>query len=255
MEALRRVLLFVLGIGAIASPILAQKPAPQATAKKVTQKKAEPDHFGMTVMTVYPEKCCSDTPGEPQPTGYVGIIAHSVDSWYFSLSCQPQLYSPFDKELKAEAELTDEQKEMWNNVVVASFQQTKYGERMHLYRFGKDLTNPAKQWEEVGDCQILGRIGNAADIFGVVVNSSLYTPSKKVKGYSVKASSARTPIDSDLVNESLNLRCEEGVQRPCVSVKPGFYYGVRNGSQLRLYDGDFKLIATFQIISEEANGQ
>jgi hypothetical protein len=244
MLALQSLLLFILGLG-IALPLTQQKPAP----------KTKPDYFGMTIMMTFVEKCCSDTPGEPQPTGEVGIIAHSVDNWYFSLSCQPRLYSPFDKNFKVEAELTDEQKEIWNSVAVASFdEQIKHGEWMYLYRIG-DITKPAKQWEKVGYCQILGKIENVADIFGIVVNSSVYTPSKKTTGYTVNAISEHTPIDSDSVNESLILWCEEGVQRPCVSVKPGFYYGVRNGSQLRLCDGNLKLISTFRIVSEDANSQ
>ena len=254
MEALQKLPLLVLLIGIIAFPVLAQKPAPRPATKKVNQKKAKPYYFGMTVMESYIEKCCSDTPGEQQPTGYVGILAHSMDNWYFSLSCLPRLYSPYDKDIKAEAELTDEQKKMWSDIAVGSFEETRYGKWMHLYR-GGDLSNPEKVWEEVGDCQILGRIENASDIFGVVVKSSLYVPSKKGSGYSVNAFTTSVPINTNVAGESLTLWCLQNGQQPCASAKPGFYYGVRNGSQLRLCDGDFKLIATFQIISEEANGQ
>ncbi len=246
VKTLRLALLVFAVMGVLAISVRAQKPGPDA--KKTTQKKIEPRKFGFTVVDVEVEKCCIDDPGEPTPTGQVSIMGHDPADWRFSLSCIPEAYSlSFTADGNLPATLTDQQKQVWTDVAVAAFAPiVGTGYTMLLYDAGDRIGT----WKEVGRCFVNGDIEKAADTFGVYVTSSTYVPKKREYVLGVITTGLNADGKKMENMEALTLECTEGVQRPCVSVAPKVLWAVRNGSQIRLCDGDFSLIGTYRITSE-----
>jgi len=235
------------GVAVLSLSVSAQE---VGNAHKTAQKKAGPRKFGFTVVDVEVEKCCSDVPGRPTPTGLIYITGHDPGGWRFSLSCSPSTtyFVEFRGNLNELApSLTDKQKKYWRDVAVASFESVKSDQsKMRLWTFGEK----AGAWQEVGSCFVNGSIDNAKDTFGVYVTSSTYLP--KNGEYILTATTTGVTADGGRRQnmETFTMECSEDVQRPCVSVAPKVMWAVRNGSWIRLCDGDFKLIGTYRITSE-----
>ena len=96
--------------------------------------------------------------------------------------------------------------------------------------------------EVVDQCALLKRIANGDAIFPVEVLSSQFHNWKDGVGYEVEAQTA---------DESLTLGCTESNVQICLSLAPKTYRGIRNGSQIHLYDADLNSVGVYRILREQ----
>jgi hypothetical protein len=217
----------------------ATKPAQAESAIKETQtqtslKKEEPHQFGLNVLSVQKEVCCSDSPGRLVPLPGVAVEGLTPDNWRFVLDCfDPSRIVKTKSGSRSKIATRDE----WFGAHTASIERGDYGDVMTINIFEGEPPG----WEKFARCMIEGRIDRAKDVATVRVISSESHEWKEGSGYEVKAFTAQ---------EVYKLACVQGSQSPCVSVPPAIYRGVRDGSELRLCDAGLKLICTYKITAE-----
>ncbi len=233
--------------GCHSHPNVETRPAPGANATKESKAggadgsptksnaDAKPLMFGFEVTNISPELCCSDTPGPPKPTGDTTVEGLTPDNVRFLLSCLPVSYADYNK---SPGKISKAVRDKWYDGHTASVKSGQYEDQMTIYNFDGP---PPDYWKEFAECSVLARIDRAQNEFPVRVSSSRAGDWKGDSGFEVTANSN---------SEALTLRCLQKVQSPCVSVAPDTYRGIRDGSELRLYDPNLKVVATFQIVGE-----
>lgn len=223
---------------ASSKPAQAEKQAKHDEVQTTPSKNAEPQQFGLNVVSVQKELCCSDSPGKLLPTGGVAVEGLSNDNWRFVLSCwDTERYVKTESGWKPKRATRDE----WYELHTASVEHQDHGDVMTIYIFEGEGEPVPWNWKKFAKCSIVNRIERAKDVAPIRVTSSESREWKDGSGYEVEASSA---------HEAYRLGCVQGGQSPCVSVAPATYRGVRDGSDLRLCDQYLNLICTYRIVGE-----
>jgi hypothetical protein len=229
---------------AIQSPSVAHG-TPQAGSHSVSapsntaESKIASQRFGFSVTSVYPELCCSDTPGKPSPDGMASVEGVTPDNIRFALSCTPDSYKYF---IGTSGKIPKSSLDRWYEMHTASIGSDQFGNTLAIYSYDYDLKSLG-QWAEFAHCSVMGRLDRAKNEFPILVNSSRAGDWKDGSGYELSANSR---------NEVFTLKCLQNKQSPCVSVAPATYKGIRDGSEIRLCDQDLAVIATLQIVDERS---
>jgi hypothetical protein len=196
--------------------------------------------FGFNVLSVEKLLCCSDSPGEPQPdclgsACWVVVEGTTKDNWRFLLDCPP----PFTVVKTKSGYVTRwGKRDEWFELHTASIEHGNDGDMMTIYTTTLD---PNSKWTKWTTCTIVNRIDHAKDVAPMRVVSSALHQWEDGPGYDITAYDAR---------ETYKLSCVKGSQSPCESVAPGNYWRVRDGSEVRICDGQLNVVCTCEIRRE-----
>lgn len=199
-------------------------------------REMQPQTFGFDVSSVQKESCCSDVPGKPHPDGLLTVQGITPDNWRFLLSCVPSEF------IKTDSGYRRATREDWFQGHTASIEHERYGDMMTLYNLSADPVKGLK-WTEWVTCSVINRLDRANDMSAIQVTVSEFRHQTDGDGYEISAFSA---------HERFTLDCVEGTQSPCVSIAPGAYWGVRDSSEMRICDGQIKVVCTCRIMREQA---